>query len=290
MSIAAKINRHQLVVRAEQDALERPVGGVEKRGIHLVGRGLAIEERRQIDRGDVRRGDAHRDAVEPPLELRQHFAHSRRRAGRGRDNRERGRPRAPKVLVRQIEQVLIVGVGVDRGHPALADAEPLVQHLGDRRQAVRGARRVGDDVVLRRVVLIGIDPDHDRYVRVLGRRRDDDALRASRQVFGGGVPACEEPGGLEHDVHAEILPRQLRRVLDRQHLEFVVFDPDGALACLHARLEVPEHGVVFQQVRQRRRVRQIVHRDEVDVAPAERCPHDVAPDPPEPVDADFHRH
>ena len=29
------------------------------------------------------------------------------------------------------------------------------------------------------------------------------------------------PGRLEHDVDAEVLPRQLRRILDRQHLELV---------------------------------------------------------------------
>ena len=118
-----------------------------------VGR-LLVDERGEVDDRDVRRRHAHRDAVELALELRQHLADRRRRAGRRRDDRQRRRARAPQVLVRQVEQLLVVRVGVHRRHPALADAERLVQHLGDRREAVGRARRVRDDVVLRRVVLV----------------------------------------------------------------------------------------------------------------------------------------
>ena len=49
--------------------------------------------------------------------------------------------------MRQVEEVLVVGVGVDRRHQPLLDAERVVEHLGDRRQAVGRARGVGDDVV-----------------------------------------------------------------------------------------------------------------------------------------------
>jgi hypothetical protein len=40
----------------------------------------------------------------------------------------------------------------------------------------------------------------------------------------------------------------------------------------------------------RRGVGEVVDRDEIDVLVAERGPHDVAADAPEPVDADFHCH
>src|SRR5579875_33685 len=45
------------------------------------------------------------------------------------------------------------GVGVDRGHDGLPDAEPAAQHLGDRGDAVGGAARAGDHLLLwRRLV------------------------------------------------------------------------------------------------------------------------------------------
>ena len=37
----------------------------------------------------------------------------------------------------------------------------------------------------------------------------------------------EQPGRLEHDVDAEVLPRQLRRIAQRQHLELVAVDGDA---------------------------------------------------------------
>ena len=42
---------------------------------------------------------------------------------RGRDDRQRRRARAPQILVRQVEDLLVVGVGVHRGHEAVHEAE-----------------------------------------------------------------------------------------------------------------------------------------------------------------------
>jgi hypothetical protein len=192
--------------------------------------------------------------------------------------------------VRQVEQLLVVGVGVDRRHPPLPDAEALVEHFRHRREAVRRARGVGDDLVLRRIVVAVVDAHEEGHVGLLRRRGDDHALRAGRQVLGGCVPLGEESRGLEHDLHAEVLPRELRRILRRQDLELFLSDGDAVSARLHVDVEVPEHGVVLEQVRQRGRIGEVVDRNEVDVVAAQRRAHDVAPNPPEPVDPDLHRH
>jgi cyanophycin synthetase len=65
------------------------------------------------------------------------------------------------ILVDQIEQVLVVRVGVDGGHAAGADPEPFMKHLGHRRQAVRRARSVGDNSMLRWIEGRFVDPDTD---------------------------------------------------------------------------------------------------------------------------------
>ena len=92
------------------------------------------------------------------------------------------------------------------------------QDLGDGREAVRGARAARDDRVLRRVVGLGVDAEDDRRVLALRRRADDDLLRAGREVRAGLLLVGEEARALEHDVDAEVLPRELRRVLLRDDL------------------------------------------------------------------------
>ena len=76
----------------------------------------------------------------------------------------------------------------------------------------------------------------------------------------------EEAGRLEHDVDAEVLPRQLRRVLDRQDLELVLVDRDAVALGRDVRLQVAEDRVVLEQVRERLRVGEIVDRDDIDAA------------------------
>jgi hypothetical protein len=50
--------------------------------------------------------------------------------------------------VHRIQRRLVAGVGVDRGHHAFFDADGIVEDLGDRRQAVGGAGRIGDDQII----------------------------------------------------------------------------------------------------------------------------------------------
>ena len=129
-----------------------------------------------------------------------------------------------------------------------------------------------------------LTPRTTREVRSFGRRRDDDFLGAGSDVLRRGVAIREEAGGLEHDVDAEVLPRQLRRIAQRQDLERVAVDRDRVVLGLDPGVQVAQDRVVFQQVRERCRAGQIVDGDEVDVLVAQRRAHDVAADSTEPVD------
>ena len=157
------------------------------------------------------RGDRHaqRVAVELALQLGQHQPDRLGGAGRGRHDVQRGGAGAAQIAVRAVLQVLVLGVGVDGGHQALDDAELVVEHLGQRAEAVRGARRVGDDV-LAAVVLVVVDAEHDGDVLVGGRRGDDDLLGARVQVALGLGGVGEDAGGLDDDVDAQVTPRQRR--------------------------------------------------------------------------------
>ena len=137
-----------------------------------------------------------------------------------------------RSLCGRSRMLLVVRVRVDRRHEAALDRVRLVQELRDRRDAVRRARRVRDDVVLLRVVVAVVDAEDEGDVRIGRRRRDDDLLRARVEVLLRRLALREEPGRLDRDVDAELAPRQLGRVALGEELDLVAADPDEAVAGL----------------------------------------------------------
>jgi hypothetical protein len=179
---------------------------------------------------------------------------------------------------------------VDGGHPAALQTEAVVQNLHHGREAVGGAGGVRDDVVRRRVVRFVVHAHHQSDVRLLGGRRDDHLLGSRRQMFGGTVAVGEFARALEHHVHAQVAPRQRGGVFGGEHLELVAVHDDAVGLALNRGGEVAEDRVVLQQMGQRRGIREVVDRHKIDAALGERCAHDVAPDAPEPIDANSHGH
>ena len=148
----------------------------------------------------------HRHAVDLPLELGKHQPDRASGARRGRDQVDRGRAGATQVRVREVERLLVVRVRVDRRHEPALDPVRLVQDLGHRGDAVRGAGRVRDDVVLFWVVLAVVDAEDDREVGIGGGSRDDDLLRPRLQVLLGVGALREEAGRLDRDLDSQIAP------------------------------------------------------------------------------------
>ncbi len=144
--------------------------------------------------------------------------------------------------------------------------------LRDRREAVGRAGGVRDRswCFVAVVGLVEVDAEHDRDVRVGRGRRDDDLLRALREVLGGARAVGEEAGRLDHDVDAELAPRQRRRVALGEHLAARAPSTTSAPSRdLHLARVGAEDRVVPEQVRERRRVGQVVDRDPLDCsAPA----------------------
>ena len=122
-----------------------------------------------------------------PTASKQPAHESQRRPGRARTGRACGRrdPRvggpacATQVAMRQIQDLLVVGVGVNRGHETALDPHRVVQHLCHRRKAVRGAGGVGDNLHVRAVVLV-VHAHHKH--RGVSRGGGDDNLLGSSGV------------------------------------------------------------------------------------------------------------
>src|SRR5690606_26296500 len=95
-----------------EEALQLALGGLLEGGVDLFLGDLAAQLDDQV--GDRAGGDrdAHRDAVQLALELRQHQRGGLRGTGGGGDDVLGGGTRATQVLVREVQDPLVVGVGV----------------------------------------------------------------------------------------------------------------------------------------------------------------------------------
>src|SRR5262245_50581344 len=111
--------RHRVVVEVggderlaghTQDALQLLRRGVLHGLVDLVHAGLAAGDQLEVHHRHVGRRHADGGAVELAIELGQHQAHGHGGAGGGRDHVERRGAGATHVLVRLVEDVLIVGV------------------------------------------------------------------------------------------------------------------------------------------------------------------------------------
>ncbi len=285
------------VLGVPQDPLELAVCGDREGAVDLPGRDRLRDLDGEVGERAVLDRDADGDPVELACEGGQDLADRLGGAGAGRDHVDRGRARAAQVLVRAVEQRLVVGVAVDRGQQAAPHPERLVQHLHHRRHAVGGAGGVGDDIVRVRVVVVFVDAHHDGGVDTLAGRGDHHFAGARGQVRRGGLPCAEPAGRLDDDVGAERLPGQVRRVRAGADVHPVRADLQNrpevpAVVDLDGLPERPERRVVAQQVRERGGRSHVVDADHFDVTAraVEHSAQEVPPDPAESVDAHPDRH
>ena len=294
MRVVVVVDGDQRRIGVGEHALERTRGrGGLHQAVDLGDGGRTRGGEGEVDQRHVDGRHAHGEAVEPALEGGQHEADGRRGARLGGDHGHRRRARTAQVGVVDVREHLVVGVGVDGGHQAAHDADVLVQHLGHRREAVGGAGGVRDDGVRGPQHVVVDAVDHRRVDVVAARRRDDDLLRAAREVRAGLRLAGEEAGALEDEVDAESAPGQLRGVALRQHLDAVAVDDHRVAVDRDRTGELAVGGVVAGQVGVGRGVTEVVDRHDLQFAGAarfvERAQH-VASDAAVAVDAHLDRH
>src|ERR1700734_4440301 len=163
-----------------------------------------------------------------------------------------------------VEDDLIVGVAVDRGHDARGDPEGIVENLDDRREAVGGAGGVGDDVVLGRVIFAFVDAENDGDVLVAGGGGDDDLLDGGAEVSLGLFGVGEEAGGFDDDLGAYAGPVELGGVALGEDLDLLAVDGDEVFAVGDFVFEIAEDGVVLEEVSQGGGGGEVVNGDEFD--------------------------
>ena len=175
----------------------------------------------------------------------------------------------------------------------MLDADGIVQHLGQRSQAVGGARGVGNHLIAgleHRVVDAVDDGGIDIFATGGG---NDDLLGATGQVRRSLFPAGEQAGAFQHHVHAQCTPGQLGWIALGQHLDAVAIDDHVTAIDLDLEGEAAVRRVAPGQVGVDVGIAQVVDRHHLDFVGAVgfvQCPQNVAADTAIPVDRDLDCH
>src|SRR6266852_5527440 len=205
-------------------------------------------------------------------------------SGRAGNHAERGGAGAAQILVRQVEELLVVGVGVNGGHGAALNAKRFVKNLGDGSEAIGGAGGVGNDVVFRGIVELVIDAQHEGGVRPIRRRGDNHLFHRATQMLLRFGALGEKAGGFNDDVSADAGPIDLRRILRLEYLEGAALNADGVLGMRNLVRQIAQHRIVFEKMREGFGVRDVVDGHELNVLAIDRGAHNVATDAAEAVD------
>lgn len=158
-----------------------------------------------------------------------------------------GTSTTPVLGGRTVNGLLGSGVGVDSGHQPLNDTELVIEDLGERSQAVGGARSVGKNVDVLVVLLEVYTADEHGGI---GRgSRDDDLLGTTLDVglglFGGG----ENTGGLDNVLGASLLPGNGSRVALSVEADLLAIDDEVLVIDLDVALEETVGRVILEHVR-----------------------------------------
>src|SRR5207302_11345995 len=106
----------------------------------------------------------------------------------------------------------------------------------------------GTYVVRAGVEGVAVHADDEGGVATLGRGGDDPAGSARLDVHGRLVAVGEDAGGLDHDIDAELPPRQGLGISLGQDLEGVGADGDAVAGDLDLLVEDAVGGVVLEEV------------------------------------------
>ena len=291
VGVVAEVGGDNGFVGVAEDALEFAFGSFLHRGAdRFVGRRL-FEFGGQVNEGNIGSRNAERHAGELAVEHRENLAHSLCSTRGGRDDVfEDAAATAPVLLGRAVNGLLRSGCCVDGGHETALDAELVVQDLGNRSEAVRGAGSVGDDVLARiGLVVYAIDEHRGRILRRSGH---DDLLRTGLDVGAGEFVGEEETGRFNDDIHIEGSPSNVGRILFREHLNLVAIDDEEVAFRLDVVVELAVHGIILQHVGEVVNVEKVVDTDNGDVLGEvfHSGAEDHAADTAETIDTEFKSH
>ena len=101
----------------------------------------------------------------------------------------------------------------------------------------------------------------------------------------------KQSGRLDHHVNIHLAPRQVRWIFLGQHFDRFPVNDEFILCNINLAAVFPVITIVFEQVRQRLRIRQVIDRHNLQIAALPGNLKGAAPDPPETINRYFrYRH
>ena len=176
------------------------------------------------------------------------------------------------------------------------DGIGLVQGISHGRQAVRGAGRGGNDLIVGGEDVL-VDGVNDGLQILAGGSGDDDLLGAGFDVSHALFFAGVETGALKDDVDADFAPGALFGVFDRVDLDLLAVDDDGIIGGFDGMLlfadaaeEGTLGGIILQKMGQHLGAGQVVDGDDFVAIGFEHLTESQTANAAETVDRNFNRH
>jgi len=197
VGVAKEVGRDNLVLGVGQNSLQVVLGSGLEGSLDLVVGGRLGQTSSQVDNRDIGSGDTEGHTGQLAVQVRDDLADSLGSSGGGGDDVGTSATSTAPVLARGAVNSLLGGSGgVNSGHQSLSDSKVVVNDLGERGQAVGGARSVRHNIVLG-LVSIQVDTA-DEHGGISRRSRDDDLLGTTLQVKGSLLDGGEDTSGLDN--------------------------------------------------------------------------------------------
>ena len=161
--------------------------------------------------------------------------------------------------MRQVQNSLVIGVGVNSGHQTAFNTEFVQQHFGERSQAVGGAGSVGNDVVFCRIIFVFVNTHNDGNIFAFCRSGDDNLFNSVMQVSSSLFAFSETTGGFYNDFSTSFAPRNLCRIHAGEYFDFVTINNNEVAFDADFMIENAMDRIIFQQVSQSLDVAKIVY-------------------------------
>lgn len=245
--VAVQVRGDNVVLSVAENALEGTLSSLLDGLLNLVVGSTLLEAGSKVNNGDVGSGDTECHAGELAVERGDDLADGLGgTSAAGDDVGSSGTATTPVLSGGTVNGLLGGGVRVDGGHETLNDAVLVVDDLGERSQAVGGARGVGEDL---NVGLVAVLVDtHDEHGGIRRGSRDDDLLGATLQVSLGLLGGGEDTSGLDDVVGTGLSPGDVGGVALLVEADLLAVDGQVLAIDLDITLEAAVGGVVLEHV------------------------------------------
>lgn len=229
-----------------EDSFKRAIGSCFEGGVDFGDGDFFFEFEDEVGEGGVEEGDPDGDAVEAAFKFGEDHGDGGGRSGGGGDEGVDGRAGTAEVFVGSVDDGLGIGEVMQSGEHAVFEAESLVDHLDDGRDAVGGARGVGDEVISGGVVEFVVAAHDDVEDALFDGGGDDDFFDAGIEVGLEALGVAEGAGAFEDDVDAS--PVDFGRMVLGSVGERLSVDEDGVVGVGNVAIPAAVDGVEFEEV------------------------------------------